>query len=150
MQLKILIAIILVVSISSCKKNTRKITTSIAETEEISLLDTLTLKLDNGKKWIVNIETQIGINKMDSIIMAFNKGDEKDYSYLGKDLSIHTSHIIRSCNMKGEAHDQLHVVLVPMINEISVLKEYNNKQECRRALRNLEELIDDYFKHFHL
>lgn len=147
---KIIIVIILIGSFSSCKKETQNSLSNTREIEEISLLDTLTLKLDNGKKWIVNNETQIGINKMDSIIKAFHNGVEKDYLKLGKDLSIQTGYIIRSCNMQGEAHDQLHVVLVPMLDKISVLKETNNKKESEIALRYIEELIGDYFKHFKL
>ena len=140
----------LLISFLSCKKDTQKNTEITAETKEISLLDTLTLKLDNGKKWVVNNETQIGIMKMDSIISEFKKDQTKDYSNLGKDLSIQTGYIIKSCNMEGEAHDQLHVVLVPMLDEISNLKESNIKEENERALSDLEVLIDEYFNHFKL
>ena len=148
MKTNVLIITILIVLFSSCKEDTKINPKIKAETKDISLLDTLTLRLDNGEKWVVNNETQIGINKMDSVITAFNGRDKKDYSNLGKDLSIQIGYIIRSCNMQGEAHDQLHVVLVPMLNEISVLKEYNNKLESKKALSNLEELIDAYYNHF--
>jgi hypothetical protein len=149
-KLRILIAIILVVSFSNCKRNDRKIITNILETKEISLLDTLTLKLNKGEKWIVNNETQVGVNKMDSIISAFKKEENKDYLKLGKDLSVQTGYIIRSCNMTGEAHDQLHVVLVPMLDEISTLKESENKKESKLALSELETLIAAYFNHFEI
>ena len=147
-KLRILITIILVVSFSSCKKDSETNSEIKAETKELSLLDTLTLKLDNGKKWVVNNETQIGITKMDSIISAFKNEENKDYSNLGKDLSVQTGYIIRSCNMTGEAHDQLHVVLVPMLDEISTLKESENKEESKLALAELETLIVAYFNHF--
>lgn len=150
MKITYVILLSLLISFLSCKKDTQKNTEITAETKEISLLDTLTLKLDNGKKWFVNNETQIGIMKMDSIISAFKEGRTKDYSNLGKDLSIQTAYIIKSCNMEGEAHDQLHVVLVPMLDEISNLKESNSKEESEKALSDLEGLIDKYFNHFKL
>lgn len=147
-KLNILIAIILTVSFSSCKKETQKSVTTTPETEEISLLDTLTLKLDNGEKWVANIETQIGVIKMDSIINTFKTIGNEDYASLGETLSEQTSFIIKSCNMTGEAHDQLHVVLVPMLDEISIIKEATNTEDSKSALNELENLIEGYFSHF--
>ncbi len=132
----------------ACKNKSRKLTPISSNNENISLLDTLTLRLNNGEKWIANSDTQIGIIKMDSIINAFKSDGNSDYLVLGKELSIQTGHIIKSCNMKGEAHDQLHVVLVPMLDEISILKESEDAAESKKALVELESLIEDYFNHF--
>ena len=148
LKLKIVIIIILVVSISSCKKETQQNVSDTSETQEISLLDTLTLKLNSGEKWIANNETQVGIVKMDSIIKGFKVEGNNNYLKLGKDLSKQTTYIIRSCNMTGEAHDQLHVVLVPMLDEISILKESENTEESKPALGELELLIKAYYSHF--
>ena len=52
--------------------------------------------------------------------------------------------------MKGDAHDQLHVVLVPMLDEISILKASENNKESEIALRKLQHFIDDYFAYFKL
>ncbi len=122
MKPKLLITLLLVILISSCKKDSQKSVSNTGETEDISLLDTLTLKLNGGEKWIANNETQIGIVKMDSIIKKFKNDETNNYLGLGNNLSKQTSFIIKSCNMTGEAHDQLHVVLVPMLDEISILK----------------------------
>ncbi len=150
MKTKILITIILIASFLNCKKETKKSVSNTPETKEISLLDTLTLKLNQGEKWVANNETQIGVFKMDSIIKAFKTDGKDDYLNLGKDLSKQTSFIIKSCNMTGEAHDQLHVVLVPMLDEISTLKEASNSADSKSALTELEALVDAYFSHFKL
>ena len=50
--------------------------------------------------------------------------------------------------MTGEAHDQLHVILVPMLDEISILKESNKLEESNTALNELEDLIDTYYEYF--
>ena len=131
-----------------CKKETQKSVPNTFESKEISLLDTLKLRLDNGKKWVVNDATQLGITKMDSIINSFKSSKDEDFASLGNNLSKQTSFIIKNCDMTGEAHDQLHVILVPILDEISILKESNNKHEYKKALNNLEGLIDDYFNHF--
>lgn len=132
----------------ACKNKSEKLTPISSNNENISVLDTLTLRLNNGEKWIANSETQIGIIKMDSIINVFKSDGNSDYMVLGKELSIQTGNIIKSCNMTGEAHDQLHVVLVPMLDEISILKESENILESKIALSELESLIEAYFYHF--
>lgn len=144
------VVLLIFTSVFACKNKLEKSTPISPNNEKISLLDTLTLRLNNGGKWVANTETQIGIIKMDSILKAFKGSENNNYLNLGEDLSEQTSYIIKSCNMTGEAHDQLHVVLVPMLDEISVLKESNNKEEIERALSDLEVLIDEYFNHFKL
>ena len=148
MRQKILFIAILSISIFSCKKESDKTPLLKPNTEEISLLDTLSLKLNNGEKWIVNNETHVGVSKMDSIIKVYKSNKEDNYINLGNNLSKQTSFIIKSCNMTGEAHDQLHVILVPMLDEISILKESNKLEESKSAFIKLEELINSYFKYF--
>ena len=148
MRYNILFIVILIISIFSCKKESGKTPILKPNTEEISLLDTLSLRLNSGEKWIVNNETHVGVSKMDSIITAHKTNKEDNYINLGNNLSKQTSFIIKSCNMTGEAHDQLHVILVPMLDEISILKESNKLEESKSAFIKLEELIDTCFEYF--
>lgn len=142
-------AILLLILVANCKNEQKtKTSDSTSELERISVLDTLQIKLDNGEKWIANIETHEGVKLMDSIISAFKKESKKDYVSLGDDLSKQTSYIIKNCSMKGEPHNQLHVVLVPMLDEISILREQTNTSESNAASIRLEQLISAYFMHF--
>jgi CRISPR/Cas system CSM-associated protein Csm2 small subunit len=50
--------------------------------------------------------------------------------------------------MTGEPHDQLHVVLVPMLDEISIMRESKNDKESENALINLKDLIQAYYEYF--
>ncbi|WP_152604843.1 hypothetical protein [Psychroserpens jangbogonensis] len=132
-----------------CKSETKKVNSKQgSDVETISIVDTLSLKLNATEKWIANAETHEGITKMDSIISAFKTEDLSDYKTLGKTLSKQTGYIIKHCSMKGEPHDQLHVVLIPMLDEISVLREEKNIEKTQSALDNLELLIGAYFKFF--
>ena len=147
MKTKFLLLVIFTLSLNNCKKDIKKSFDDTPKIEE-TVDDTATLKLNNGEKWIANPETHVGVTKMDSILNVFNSNSKKDYVALGKSLSKQTSFIIEKCNMKDEPHDQLHVVLVPMLDEISILKEVKDKEEKNTALHKLENLIRNYFIHF--
>ncbi len=142
MKTKVIPLILILIATLSCKNE--------RPAERISVADNLELHLNNGDKWIVNPETHEGIKIMDSIISAFKKENKKDYNALGKALSKQTSYIIKNCSMKGEPHDQLHVVLIPMLDEILFLRASGNTTDSYKALTTLDALIDTYFKHFKL
>ena len=148
MKTKYILLIVLTVLLMSCKNKAKNEAPNTTENKEIITEESIKLKLDNGQKWIANMETHIGIKNMDSIIRVFKSNADKDYSVLGKSLSEQTSFVIKNCSMKDEPHDQLHVVLVPMLDEISILKESNNIDNSENALQKLELLIQDYFTHF--
>lgn len=133
----------------NCNSETKKTNSNLdAEVKTISIIDTLSLKLNVNEKWIANLETHQGVSKMDAIISAFKTNSKTDYKILGEDLSKQTSFIIKHCSMKGESHDQLHVVLLPMLDEISILREDTNHEKKKLALHNLELLVSTYFKFF--
>jgi len=142
--------IVLASLLLNCKNEHQNVNSKSIEKNEITLLDTLQLKLNNGYKWVANKETHIGIKNMDSIIKRFHNESNKNYVSLGEALSKQTSFVIKNCTMQGEPHDQLHVVLVPMLDEISTLKEEVNKGKTEKALQTLEALISDYFEYFKL
>ncbi len=141
MRFKLFILLLSVVMLYNCKNSEKQRDKNEPLTEEVLLSD---LKLDNGKKWIANLETEIGVKNMDSIIKVFKQENNTDYASLGEALSKQTSYVIKNCSMKGEPHDQLHVVLVPMLDEISAMKEGGNGKN----LDELTALINAYFKHF--
>lgn len=137
--------------IVSCKPEVKHMTSNQdSDVKTNSVLDTLSLKLNVNEKWIANAETHEGVLKMDAIISEFKKNKKWDYKGLGESLSKQTSYIIKNCSMKGEPHDQLHIVLIPMLDEISTLREEDHKAKSDRAVENLEALIQAYFKHFKL
>ncbi|MDO6597079.1 hypothetical protein Q4512_09135 [Oceanihabitans sp. 2_MG-2023] len=148
MKAKPTMLILFLVFIFGCKTENQKGVIKVNETEAVALLDTLQLKLNHGKKWIVNLETQGGVVKMDAIIQKFKAENSKDYNGLGKKLSTQVGYIIKNCSMVGESHDQLHVVLVPMLDVISNLKEAKNITEGAVYLEKLEALINDFFLYF--
>lgn len=145
----VLMTLLCFVCIMSCKNKEENVfSKSKSQNEAISVIDTLQLRLNDGNKWIANPETHEGVANMETIIKAFKKENKKDYQVLGDSLAKQTGYIIKNCSMKGEPHDQLHVVLVPMLDEISILREQKNTSESKTALNRLEHLISTYFIHF--
>ena len=103
------------------------------------------LVLNNGKKWIANEETHLGMKRIDSILKNNTSSDGK---ILGDALSKETSYIIKSCDMKGEPHDQLHLVLVPILEEITDLKDVTEAKAFGNSVTHLKGLVKIYFQFF--
>ena len=120
----------------SCKDNTIESSTAIQ-------LEGLTL--NNNEKWIANEETHIGMKRIDSILKNNTSTNAK---ILGETLSKETSYVIKNCDMKGDAHDQLHVVLVPILEEITDLKDVTDSGGFKNKVSYLKGLINTYFKYF--
>lgn len=138
--MKYLTFIFLIIIAYSCKN-------SKAEIETDGILDALIL--NQGKPWLVNHETHVGITKMDSLITNFVTSKDKNHKHLGASLSKQTSFIIKNCSMTGTPHDQLHVVLVPMLDEISVMRETDDDITIKKtALLRLRVYIEKYYEHF--
>lgn len=136
--LKTIIIISVLLSSYSCKND--KIKT--VKSSEIKLEG---LTLNNNEKWVANEETHIGMQRIDSILKnnVFNDGKT-----LGKALSKQTSYIIKSCDMTGDAHDQLHIVLVPILEEISEIKDIKSTSVLEKKVTTLQNLIATYFNYF--
>jgi hypothetical protein len=133
-----IIMITMVLSLNSCKNKT----TNIEVPPEINLEG---LTLNNSEKWVANADTHIGMKHIDSILKNNTIYDGK---VLGELLSKETSYIIKSCNMTGEAHDKLHIVLVPILEEITDIKDSTATAKLEQKITNLKGLINTYFKFF--
>ncbi|AUC82640.1 hypothetical protein [Lacinutrix sp. Bg11-31] len=127
----------LLISCYSCKNDTSK--------TEVLAIQLEGLTLNNNKKWVANQETHMSMQRIDSIL---KNNSSKDGETVGKALSKQTSYIIKSCDMTGEAHDQLHVVLVPILEEIGDLKDVKNPSVFEKKITTLQQLTATYFKYF--
>ncbi len=75
---------VLMLFILSCKNENKQDIKPDTVLEDVSLLDTLQLKLNAGERWLANSETQEGVNKMDSLIEVFDTNTDKDFKKLGE------------------------------------------------------------------
>ena len=137
MKTKTALLILLLTLTFSCNKKNN--------TTEFKAIKLDGLTLNNNQKWNANKETHIGMNRIDSILKNNTTLDPK---IIGEALSKQTGYIIKSCNMTGEAHHQLHVVLVPILETIGDLKEAQNNSELEKKTKTLQQLTTTYFNFF--
>lgn len=117
-------------------------TTTISQAEE---LEVKIAKNPDGGLWIVNEPTQIGMTKMIEMIEAFNSNE---YLSLGKGCQDQLNYITSNCDMKGQAHDELHKVLLPIIDEVSSLQDSSHFDHGKEHVESLQKLLNLYFDNF--
>lgn len=102
------------------------------------------LTLNNGNKWIANMETIDGIKNMIAIIA---EPMEEDRIILfvarGQQLMTEFETLVSKCNMTGEAHEQLHHYILPLKEKIELLMNCEDITTC-----DLTQL--DILRHLHL
>jgi len=101
----------------SCKNTTEKKSEQVQpqQTEEQHHNEVEELQLNKGKLWEANSETSEGINAMLELMANFSELENPEaYATLKQNLETQFKTIIEKCSMTGEAHDQLHLFIVPM------------------------------------
>ncbi|MBC8265684.1 MAG: hypothetical protein H8E84_01835 [Flavobacteriales bacterium] len=128
-----IIAILLSVFLLSCTENKIEIEN---------------LTLNNGDKWEANIETTNGITQMQTLISKFNGISIEDYHNLNSELKREFNKIIKACNMEGDAHDQLHHYIKPIL--LDYFKKIDSKdiEEVKDGLNQLNIHLNEYTTYF--
>ena len=91
---------------SSCNTHSQE-----SKPVSISDLNYMEISLENDERWIANIETTQGVAKMLNLVQGFSG----DYSLLHSNLEQEFQTLFLKCSMTGEAHNQLHNYLIPMV-----------------------------------
>lgn len=136
----------LVLLIGSCNNSSTDNAQSTGQQPAPITIEGLTL--NNGEKWIANEETEEGMQAMKQQITNFTTSDVEAFHTLGNKLSSIKDEIIAKCDMEGTPHDQLHLVLLPMLEQIKKLQQTETQETGNDALYKLEYLLELYFKHF--
>lgn len=103
------------------------------------------IQLDHGEKWVANAETTEGIKIMQNICSHYN-GDVAQLENTYLSLFTEFNLIFERCTMTGEAHEQLHAFLIPVKNQLAILKDC--KADCDKEIKYLEEYLLTYDKYF--
>lgn len=107
------------------------------------------IELDNGEKWVVNVEMMGYIKEMDADFEQFENQEDKDYSELASKLEANIDLLTSNCTMTGKAHDELHKWLLPYIDLVSDLSSANNDAEANTTYKELQasfKTFNTYFK----
>ncbi len=129
--------------ITSCSGSEDSDTT---EGVEIERVDIEGLALNNGEKWSANTETIEGVHNMMKLVDN-NFESNEDYQQLASDLGSEKSNIFDKCSMKGEAHDNLHSFLMPLIDKIDQLEESSEVDKSIEITNDIKIHLNefDYF-----
>ena len=110
------------------------------------------ISLNNGTRWNSDQSTFTGMKRLEFTLYNFRVGKHNptiaDYNTLGDALANIDNEIISQCSMKGKDHDQLHILLAPMLANVDVIK---NDQDMVKVKGNTEELsaaLVLFFEHF--
>ncbi len=135
---------------SESKKATRATMMPGVDNSAATVVDELTVQLDEGKKWKANVETSQGINKMmASVKKAISKdiAELEDYRALGAALQTDFNEIFQKCTMTGEAHEQLHNFLLPMVDMVKTF-EQKDLVACEKTLPEIKQHLGSYYDYF--
>ncbi len=103
-----------------------------------------TLRLNDGEFWIANPETTQGVLKMRATMNDFSGGKTaKDYATLTTTLEEQFSDIFAKCTMKGDAHNQLHNFLKPMLPLFNDMKS-DDIETCKKSFTTLKNHLSQY------
>ena len=106
------------------------------------------LTLNNGKRWEANPETTEGVKKLQMQLQAFSdKESVEAYTTLTKELEETFAEIFAKCTMKGEAHNQLHNFLKPMLDLFDGMKS-GDLNNCKKSFDILNKHLTLYKEYF--
>ena len=106
------------------------------------------IKLDEGEKWKINEEMIPHLRASEKLVAEFTMSIEKDYQSLAKQLELNNTALIKSCNMKGKRHDELHKWLHPYMMSIKKLGSTDDEAEARDIIESLEASFVTFNEHF--
>jgi hypothetical protein len=110
--------------------------------------DDINVQLNGKNKWVANPETTSGIKKMQYLMSTLSdKESTKAYASLKEELQTEFTNIFNKCTMKGEAHNQLHNYLKPMIGIFEGL-ESTDLNVCKTNFNLMHTHLDKYKNYF--
>lgn len=95
------------------------------ETHEHDSLVSYKLTLNNGVKWKADGPTKKNAAILISIGEQFSKKSNRtleDYHAFGQDINSGINTMIKECTMEGEEDKALHLWFLPLLNQVSSLK----------------------------
>ena len=106
------------------------------------------IQLNEGKKWVANVETTVGVIKMKNTIKTHKTIDLEGYHQLAVQLNIEKDYLIVHCSMKGAGHENLHVWFFPLVAKIHALSEAITVEDASRLKQSISENVNAYYNYF--
>lgn len=106
------------------------------------------IALDNGAKWVANLETNEGVDKMLGMIKQSDPKTVEDYHDLAAKLNEEKNYVVKECTMTGPSHDNLHIFLHPLIEKIDGLLQVSTTDEGNQIVESIIENLEAYSNYF--
>lgn len=149
--MKNILLLLIALSIVSCKNAPEKEVETKEEPQVEEIVHTSEgdeVVLDNGSLWEANEDTTIGIQKMKSRLSSFSDSENvAAYQSLKEGLEADFTELFQKCTMKGEAHNQLHNYLLPMIDLFEGIGS-TDLVTCKKSFNELNKHLDIYTSFF--
>lgn len=106
------------------------------------------IKLDNGNKWMANLETTQGVNEMLGLLKDNNPRTVEEYHQLASKLEDTKNVLVKECTMEGPSHDNLHIFLNPLIGKIDELGKVTTMEKGNEIIASIQENLNEYNNYF--
>ena len=113
------------------------------EVAEVEKPATLEVQLNNGERWVANQATLDGIKNLSDMVNQFDPSVQ-NYETLQANLRDEFGLIFKNCTMKGEAHEQLHNYLLPLMQLFGKLT-LEDREDSLADIKKHLTLFDTYF-----
>jgi len=120
-----------------------------ADPVEEAPVDEKSVVLNDGQKWEANIETTRGIANMSDLINAdFDVEDLEKHLEIAANLNAEIRTIFSSCTMKGEAHEQLHNYILPLVTLCNDYEKSESIDEAKTLNQRIQLKVSAYGLYF--
>lgn len=155
--MKFIYALLFVISFNfiACNNSGNKqkeITTEASDNNETSEEQTIqnneTINLNNGDKWKVVDDMLVYIRNVERLVNSFEGNDKDEYDVLAQAIDKNIIDLTSNCTMEGQAHDELHKWLVPVIelsDELLVAEDIETQKKIYIQLKAAFKEFNIYF-----
>jgi len=127
--------------IVSCGETTTEVKREVEKKVEKKAMPLV--QLNHGERWEANAATVEGIESLTKMVEGFD-ASVQSYDSLQSNLRDEFGLIFKNCTMKGEAHEQLHNYLLPLMElfgKLTLKERENALAEIKKHLAR----FDTYF-----
>ncbi|MBP9185516.1 MAG: hypothetical protein KBE91_00570 [Bacteroidia bacterium] len=129
--------------------NQEQVSNTAEHEESHEATEKLEINLNNGAKWAVNKEMMVYVRNSEGLVDTYINAPKKDYAALAKELNSTVGLLTKSCTMKGQSHEELHVWLHPYMQLIKDLGNAKNEEEASQIVNALQAsfvMFNQYFE----
>jgi len=106
------------------------------------------LKLNGNEKWIISNQMKPYLTESEKILKTYLSEKNTDYKTLAKQLDKQRESLVSSCNMEGEAHDELHKWLVPYMELIDDLTSAETTEQAQFIVSEMNKSFQTFNTYF--